>query len=72
MWPERWKKNNVFEPKHDLYQDVPDITVRGYFLAPDPDRAFELQLLVRRLQRMDVEVRRLTDPDGRRRLPPVR
>ena len=56
------EENHVFEPQHDLYQDVPDITVRGYFLTPDPDRAFELQLLVRRLQRMDVEVRRLTAP----------
>lgn len=54
--------NNVFERRHDLYQAVPDLTVRHYFLAPDPDRAFELQLLVRRLQRMDVEVRQLTAP----------
>ena len=54
------EENNVFEPRHDLYQEVPDSMVRGYFLAPDPERAFELQLLVRRLQRMDVEVRRLT------------
>ena len=56
------EENNVFEPRHDLYQEVPDVTVRGYFLEPDPDRAYELQLLVRRLQRMDVEVRRLTAP----------
>ena len=52
----------MFEPRHDLYQEVPDTTVRGYFLEPDPERAYELQLLVRRLQRMDVEVRRLTAP----------
>ena len=54
--------NAVFEPKHDLYQPVPPVTVRHYFLADDPDRADELQLLVRRLQRMDVEVYRLTAP----------
>ena len=54
--------NNVFEKGHALYQEVPDLTIRHYFFPPDPDRAFELQLLVRRLQRMDVEVRQLTAP----------
>jgi Zinc carboxypeptidase len=73
--------NNVFERRHDLYQPVPDLTVRHYFLPPDPDRAYELQLLVRRLQRMDVEVRQLAgdlsladfhpygDPAGARTVP---
>ena len=42
---------------------VPDIRVRHYFLrADDPDKAAEVQSLVRRLQRMDVEVYRLTAP----------
>jgi len=54
--------NAVFEPKHDLYQPVPDVTVRHYFLRNDPNRAAELQLLVRRLQRMDVTVNTLTEP----------
>lgn len=54
--------NEVFENKHKLYQDVPIETVRNYFLLPDPNHAYELQLLVRRLQRMDVEVRQLTSP----------
>ncbi|HET9347274.1 MAG TPA: M14 family zinc carboxypeptidase [Candidatus Limnocylindrales bacterium] len=54
--------NAVFEPRHKLLQEVPDLTVRGYFLRDDPDRAYELDLLVRRLQRMGVEVRRLTAP----------
>ena len=54
--------NAVFEPKHKLYQSVPPVTVRGYFLEDDPEKAYELDLLVRRLQRMDVEVRRLTAP----------
>jgi len=53
--------NDVFEPKHDLYQPVPDVTVRHYFLRNDPDRAAELQLLTRRLQRMDVTVNQLTE-----------
>ena len=54
--------NAVFEPKHDLYQPVPNVTVRDYFLLDDPNRAAESQLLVRRLQRMDVQVKRLTAP----------
>ena len=54
--------NAVFERRHDLFQAVPDVTVRHYFLRDDPDRAAELQLLVRRLQRMDVSVHRLTAP----------
>jgi hypothetical protein len=54
--------NAVFEPHNSLYQEVPDVTVRNYFLPNDPARSYELQLLVRRLQRMDVEVRRLAAP----------
>jgi hypothetical protein len=52
--------NAVFNPKNTLYQPVPDITVRSYFLKYQPRRAYELQTLVRRLQRMDVDVYRLT------------
>jgi hypothetical protein len=52
--------NAVFEPRHDLYQEVPGDVVRNYFLLNDPDRSAELQLLIRRLQRMDVTVRQLT------------
>ncbi len=54
--------NNVYEQRHDLYQPVPDVPVRHYFLRDDPGRAYELQRLVRRLQRMDVIVQRLTAP----------
>jgi hypothetical protein len=54
--------NAVFEPRHDLYQPVPAQTIRGYFLLEDANRASELQLLIRRLQRMDVQVRRLSAP----------
>jgi hypothetical protein len=52
--------NEVFNPKNTLYQDVPDVTVRHYFLKYQPSRAYELETLVRRLQRMDVDVYRLT------------
>ena len=42
---------------------MPARSVRHYFLrADDPDKAREVQALVRRLQRMDVEVRRLSAP----------
>ena len=42
---------------------VPNEKVRHYFLrADDPAKAAEVQMLVRRLQRMDVEVYRLTAP----------
>jgi hypothetical protein len=47
---------------HLLDTEVPDIRVRNYFLMDDPDRAYEVQLLVRRLQRMDVQVYRLDAP----------
>jgi len=54
--------NAVFEPKHEVFQQVPDITVRHYFLRDDPARRPELNTLIRRLQRMDVDVYRLTAP----------
>jgi hypothetical protein len=53
--------NAVFERHHDLYQAVPDVAVRHYFLRDDANRATELATLVRRLQRMDVAVYRLTE-----------
>ena len=54
--------NNIFEPRHKLLQEVPDQTIRGFYLLDDPDRAYELDLLIRRLQRMGVEVRELSAP----------
>jgi hypothetical protein len=55
--------NAVFESNHRLYQQVPPTRIRNYFLlADDPAHADEAQRLVRRLQRMDVEVYRLTAP----------
>ena len=56
-----------------LLQPVPDVTVRSYFLLERPgSRSSSSQLLVRRLQRMDVDgppADRAADAD---RLPPVR
>ena len=55
--------NEVIAPGNELELEVPDETVRHYFLAnDDPDKTDEVQSLVRRLQRMDVDVRQLTAP----------
>ena len=55
--------NAVYEPGNEVVQEVPDIRVRHYFLrADEPAKTREVRALVRRLQRMDVEVRRLTAP----------
>jgi Zinc carboxypeptidase len=54
--------NGLSNPNSHLIDQVPDRRVRHYFILDEPDRSFELQLLVRRLQRMDVEVYRLDAP----------
>jgi hypothetical protein len=54
--------NGLSNPGSTLIDQVPDRRVREYFLLDDPARAYELQLLVRRLQRMDVQVYRLDTP----------
>lgn len=55
--------NEVFNRKSQIVTQVPSDPVRNYFIrADDPDKAANVQLLVRRLQRMDVEVYVLTDP----------
>ena len=55
--------NAVFEEGNDVLEEVPDIRVRHYFIrTDDPSKAREVQALVRRLQRMDVRVRRITRP----------
>ncbi len=55
--------NEVVQPENTVQNEVPDIRVRHYFLrADDPSKTAEVQALVRRLQRMDVVVRRLTAP----------
>jgi hypothetical protein len=59
----RLQPNVVNDKGNTVQLPVPDIRVRHYFLrADDPDKAREVQSLVRRLQRMDVEVYRLTAP----------
>lgn len=54
--------NVVYQEDSVLLRQVPDIAVRHYFLLPDRRRRIELHELVRRLQRMDVAVYRLTAP----------
>ena len=59
----RLEPNRVVQPENTVQFPVPDERVRHYFLrADEPGRGPEVQTLVRRLQRMDVEVRRLTAP----------
>ena len=55
--------NEVNDKGNAVQLPVPNERVRHYFLrADDPAKAAEVQALVRRLQRMDVEVYRLTAP----------
>jgi hypothetical protein len=59
----RLEPNEVVQPQNTVQRQVPDIAVRHYFIrADEPAKAREAQALVRRLQRMDVVVRRLTAP----------
>lgn len=50
----------VFHPREPVKTKVPDRLVRHYFIEDDRAKQREIQLLVRRLQRMDVRVYRLT------------
>jgi hypothetical protein len=55
--------NEVNDPGNTVTRTVPDERVRHYFLrADDPTKADAVQRLVRRLQRTDVDVFRLTAP----------
>jgi hypothetical protein len=57
------EENEVVQPENTVQNEVPDLTIRHYFLrADDGSKAAEVQALVRRLQRMDVQVRQLTAP----------
>ena len=54
--------NIVVNPKNAIEQHVPTAPVRNYFIrADDPAKASDVQTLVRRLQRMEVDVYRLTN-----------
>jgi hypothetical protein len=55
--------NQLYWEGSGIENPVPDIRVRHYFLrTDDPDRTEETQRLVRRLQRMDVDVYKLVRP----------
>ena len=54
--------NAVFAPGSVLEQEVPDEKIRSYFIPRSKAKAAEVQNLIRRLQRMDVRVRVLTQP----------
>jgi hypothetical protein len=54
--------NFVNDKGSRLLFQVPTDPVRHYFLRDDPAKRPELQALVRRLQRMDVSVYRLSEP----------
>jgi hypothetical protein len=54
--------NFVNDKGSKLQFQVPTDLVRHYFLLNDPDKRYEVQTLVRRLQRMDVSVYQLTAP----------
>jgi hypothetical protein len=57
------QNNQVFEPDNEIREPVPDHKVRNYFIVDDHRaRRRETQLLVRKLQRMDVRVYRLDAP----------
>ncbi|WP_214413028.1 M14 family zinc carboxypeptidase [Sphaerisporangium fuscum] len=49
--------NQVYNPGHEVITQVPDRPVRHYFLrADDPAKKAAVESIVRRLQRMDVQV----------------
>jgi hypothetical protein len=55
--------NEIVNPGNELVTQVPDRPLRHWFVrADDPAKAAEVRALVRRLQRMDVEVYRLRTP----------
>jgi hypothetical protein len=54
--------NEVYRSNERPLEPVPDIRVRNYFIERTHGRGFETQTLVRRLQRMDVDVYRLDAP----------
>ncbi len=58
----RLEGNRVWAPGSTLERTVPPQRVRHYFVIPTPGKETEVRALVRRLQRMDVVVRRLTAP----------
>jgi hypothetical protein len=59
----RLEPNEIVNPGNELVTQVPERPLRHWFVrADDPAKRREVQALVRRLQRMDVKVYRLTRP----------
>ncbi len=59
----RLQPNTKVQPDTVIERQVPDIRVRHYFIRDDlPAKHEDVQRIVRRLQRMDVAVYRLTRP----------
>jgi hypothetical protein len=59
----RLEPNEIVNPGNELVTQVPDRRLRHWFVrADDPAKRREVRALVRRLQRMDVKVYRLTRP----------
>ncbi|HEY5860141.1 MAG TPA: hypothetical protein VIX62_07650, partial [Actinomycetota bacterium] len=54
--------NRTYEPHSRPVRDVPTRKLRHYFFKDHPSKRRELDMLIRRLQRMDVEVYRLNAP----------
>jgi hypothetical protein len=55
--------NQIYNPPNTIDRPVPDRKVRSYFLRDDdPAKRAEVRLVVRRLQRMGVQVKRLVRP----------
>ncbi|MFI0409682.1 M14 family zinc carboxypeptidase [Actinomadura sp. 3N508] len=55
--------NQVYNPPNQVDRQVPDRPVRNYFLRDDdPAKHDEVRTVVRRLQRMGVDVKRLVRP----------
>jgi Zinc carboxypeptidase len=70
-WVEAWRQgragelepNEIVNPGNELVTQVPDRPLRHWFVrADDPAKAAEVRALVRRLQRMDVQVYKLRKP----------
>jgi hypothetical protein len=57
------EENAVTQKGHTVIEEAPTgEVVRHYFIREDEGKAYEVQRLIRRLQRMDVELFQLTEP----------
>lgn len=58
----RLEPNGIYFDGKTLFQEVPNIFIKHYFLLNETGRSRELAQLIRRLQRMDVKVWQLKKP----------